>query len=50
MKDSKFKVVIINDKTNAIINTTVKARTLFEAIELAESQYKNNNTRVTVYS
>jgi hypothetical protein len=48
MKDSKFKVTIVNDKTNAIIQTTIKAKSVVEARELADSQYKTKDTRVSV--
>lgn len=48
MKDSKFTVTIVNDKTNAIITTTIKAKSIVEARELANSQYKNKHTRVSV--
>ena len=43
MKDSKFTVTIVNDKTNAIITTTIKAKSIVEARELANSQYKNKH-------
>lgn len=48
MKRLVYEVIVVNDKTNDIIYTSVEGKTAYEARVLAESLYKNKHTRVTL--
>ncbi len=43
-----YEVIIINDKTNDIIQTTVEAKSPYDCRVLAESLYKRDGVRVTL--
>ncbi len=50
MKKLVYEVIIVNNKTNNITYTTIEGKTASEARELAESLYKNKDTRVNLGS
>lgn len=50
MKRLVYEVIVVNDKTNDIIHTTVEGKTALEARTIAESLYKRDGVRVTLGS
>jgi hypothetical protein len=48
MKKLTYQVIVVNEKTNDIIYTSVDGKSAYECRVLAESLYKNKNTRVTL--